>query len=169
MSDLVHTYDSDADSESYQNDNTLTDTSVSHTMVKWTTHLYVQEVLSKYHIYLNIWQEFYPKFIRKMWVPLIMHRVIHILWIGSMCLSWLGEWKKNYCYNNCTLFDSSDCVLCASMNWRCSLEGYYKENCYTDKSVSNNVIFGYCDWPRCRLQCSLRVIVLHYHWYCQLQ
>jgi len=63
--------------------------------------------------------------------------------------------KKIYCYSNCTLFDSSDCVLYACMSWRCSLEGYYKENYYTDESISNNVKFGYCDWPSCRLQCSL--------------
>lgn len=76
--------------------------------------------------------------------------------------------KKNCCCSNCT-FDSSDCVLYACMSWRCSLEGYYKENCYMDESVGNNVIFGYCDWPSCRLQCSLRITVLHYHWCYQLQ
>jgi hypothetical protein len=44
-------------------------------------------------------REFYPKYIIwKMWVPLIMYKVIHILWIGSMRLSWLGGWKETVFY-----------------------------------------------------------------------
>jgi len=57
--------DSDTDSESCQNDNTQTDTLVPHVlgMVRWTELPCFQEVSPEYRIYLNIWQEFYPKFI----------------------------------------------------------------------------------------------------------
>jgi hypothetical protein len=58
-------------------------------------------------------REFYPKYIIwKMWVPLIVHKVMHILWIGSTRLSWLGEWKKKFSIELYIIWYFWWCAIC---------------------------------------------------------